>query len=247
MNTPMGEVIIVRALSDGNVELAGPSINTYMESVCRDLLGAGSSLVIVDGALGRRTPASPAVTEAAILSTGASLSGDMGKVVEMTAHTVRLLSLEREKDNAVLNLCRTFLKDARVAIIRKDGEFEILPLATSLDGSREISQKLDEGCAYVIARGAVSDRLLEGIMESTDKYRGVTFLVEDGARVFVTGEVLDKFLKRGGRIRAMEKINILCITANPVSPFGYRFNKDEFLKALRDKIGLPVFDVVGGG
>ena len=97
-NTPMGEIIICRALSDGYVDLGGPSVNSYMTLICDELKRFGSKLVIVDGALSRKTFASPSITNATILSTGAALSKSMTVVIEETAHTVKLLSTENEKD-----------------------------------------------------------------------------------------------------------------------------------------------------
>ena len=77
-NTPMGEIIICRALSDGYVDLGGPSVNSHMTLICDELKRFGSKLVIVDGALSRKTFASPSITNATILSTGAALSKSMG-------------------------------------------------------------------------------------------------------------------------------------------------------------------------
>ncbi len=116
-NTPMGEIIICRALSDGYVDLGGPSVNSYMVEICDELKRFGSELVIVDGALSRKTFASPSITNATILSTGAALSRSMLKVIEETSHTVKLLSLENEEDSPVLKLAREILNRGRIGII----------------------------------------------------------------------------------------------------------------------------------
>jgi len=59
MNTPMGEVIVTQALSDGRAVLAGPSINSQLSRLCRyflDEIGVGQ--VYIDGAGDKRTFAS---------------------------------------------------------------------------------------------------------------------------------------------------------------------------------------------
>ena len=95
INTPLGEVIILRARTGGYVQLSGPSINTQVEQICRILCEYGAQTVIVDGAFSRKTSASPAVTEKTILCTGAALSRSMNRVIEETQHVHDLLNSEK--------------------------------------------------------------------------------------------------------------------------------------------------------
>ncbi len=245
-NTPMGEIIICRALSDGYVDLGGPSVNSYMVQICDDLKRFGSELVIVDGALSRKTFASPSITKATILSTGAALSRSMVKVIQETSHTVKLLALENEEDSEVLKLANEVLHRGRIGIIRRGNTIKMLDVLTALESSKEIVQVLDENTAYVVIKGVFSDKLLEDIMTSTNKYKGVTFLVEDGTKLFLTRDTLYKFKKQGGIIKTINKINIVCVTSNPKSPYGYEFDKHKFLDGLRKNLNVPVFDVIGG-
>lgn len=246
INTAMGQVIIAGALSDGYVELGGPSLNSYMADICKTLKEAGSDIVIVDGALSRKSFASPAITEATILSTGAALSRNMDKVVEKTRHCIRLLSLEQESNEQVLKLCRGISAEHRVSIIDKDMTVTNLDLKTALEASSEIAESLKDHTAFVLIRGIVSDKLIEGIMKTTDKYKKITFLCEDGTKLFITADTLYKFEKQGGKLKVLNKINIICVTANPKSPYGYEFDGNKFLEKLKSKIDLPIFDVKAG-
>jgi hypothetical protein len=245
IHTPMGEVIIAKALSDGYIELAGPSLNAYMKEICIKLSLLGGELILVDGALSRRSLASPSVTEACILSTGASLSRSMEKVVEMTNYTVRCLSLKKESDDEILELINVRLRDTKIGIIYKDKSFKPLELETSLAAGKDIVENLDSEVSHVFIRGVISDKLIEDIIKSTDKYKGVIFLIEDGTRLFLSKENLDKFEKLGARFKVIEKINLACVTCNPVSPDGYSFDRDLFIGKLRSCIDLPVIDVLG--
>lgn len=246
INTPMGEIIIVRALSDGYIDLGGPSTNTYISEINEKLMKLGSELIIVDGALSRKSFASPAITETTILAAGASLSRSMNKVVDETVHTVNLLSIQSEKNEEILDLCRNVMSDCRIGIIYKDMSVKKLEVLTSLEAAKEINEVLNDDASYVIIKGVVSDKLLENIMKSTDKYKGVTFLAEDGTKLFLSKETLYKFQKQGGKLKVVTPIKIACITCNPASPYGYEFDKNKFLQELRDNLNIPVFDVVGG-
>mgnify|MGYP001597214431 CR=1 FL=1 len=245
-NTPMGEIIICRALSDGYVDLGGPSVNSYMSLICDQLKMFGSKLVIVDGALSRKTFASPSITNATILSTGAAMSRSMIKVIEETRHTVRLLSLKNEEDMIILKVAKEILRIGRVGVIYRDNTMKILDVSTSLGSSKQIVEVLDGNTSYVVIKGVVSDKLLEDIMASTNKYKGIIFLVEDGTKVFLTRDTLYKFKKQGGIIKTINKVNIICVTSNPKSPYGYEFDKAKFLAGLRENLNIPVFDVIGG-
>lgn len=245
-NTPMGEIVICRALSDGYVDLGGPSVNSYMLEICDELKRLGSELVIVDGALSRKTFASPSITGATILSTGAAMSRSMVKVIEETSHTVKLLSLENEEDLQVLSLANEVLQKGRIGIIHKNNTIKILDVLTALESSKEIVEALDGNVSYVVIKGVVSDKLLENIMTSTNKYKEVIFLVEDGTKLFLTRDTLYKFKKQGGIIKTINKINVVCVTCNPKSPYGYEFDKHKFLDGLRNSLNVPVFDVIGG-
>lgn len=246
INTPMGEVIIARALSDGYVELGGPSINAYMHNVCNELMDFGAELTIIDGALSRRSLASPAVSESTILSTGASLSRSMAKVVEKTAQTVKLLSVKVEKSKRILDICKEITETSRIGIIYKDSSYKKLLALTSLEAAKDITEELSDAAEYVVIKGIISDKLLEDIMKSSDRFKKVTFIAEDGTKLFLNNDTLNKFEKLGGRLKVMEPINVICLTANPKSPSGYEFDRERFLEKLREHIDLPIFDVVGG-
>ena len=69
--TPIGEVVILRARSDGYVQLAGPSITTQLQTVSRHFFDLGACQSVIDGALGRKSLGARAVAEGVILCTGA--------------------------------------------------------------------------------------------------------------------------------------------------------------------------------
>jgi len=242
----MGEIVICRALSDGNVDLGGPSVNSYMVEIIDDLKRFGSELVIVDGALSRKTFASPSITNATILATGAALSKNMNVVIQETSHTIKLLSTENEVDSGILKLARGVLQSGRIGIIRRDSTVKILQVLTALGSSKEIVEAIDENTSYVVIKGAVSDNLMQDIMTASNQYKGVTFLVEDGTKVFLTRDTLYKFKKQGGIIKTINSINIVCVTCNPKSPYGYEFDKYKFLDGLKNSLNVPVFDVIVG-
>lgn len=246
INTPMGEVVICKALSDGYVDLGGPSINSYMTVIKDELLSLNCDLVIIDGALSRKTFASPSITEATIMSTGAAVSRSMKTVIKETKHTMDLFSLPSEEDRSILSVATKILDLGTIGIINQDGTYKVLEVLTALDASKEIVEALDKEVTHVVIKGAISDKLIQSIMNSTNLYKNIVFIVEDGTKLFISSETLYKLKRQGGTIKVLNKITVVCITSNPKSPYGYEFPKTEFLNGLREAINVPVFDVVGG-
>ncbi len=243
LNTPLGEIMILKALSEGYVELAGPSINKHLLTICSDLRNLGCDLILVDGAFDRRAYATPLISDATILSTGASVSRNMKDVIDLTIHTIKLLNLEQEENLEIINISKDILKKSKVSIIDKIYSVNSLKVATALDAAQEIIANLDDNSHYVVINGAVTDKLLEDLMKSTQKYKGITFIVEDGTKLFLSEKTTKKFLKKGGILKVLNPINIIAITINPTSPYGYEFDKDNFLKSIQEELKIPVYNL----
>ncbi|MCI7342919.1 MAG: hypothetical protein MSH33_03115, partial [Fusobacterium necrophorum] len=89
--TPMGNIVVVRAITGGYVDIAGPSYNKQIKEILNIMESFGAEISIVDGALGRKSSAIGEVTDATVLATGAAFSLDMSKVIEETKKTTMLL------------------------------------------------------------------------------------------------------------------------------------------------------------
>ncbi|WBW98550.1 hypothetical protein [Oceanirhabdus sp. W0125-5] len=243
--TPMGRVVIANAISAGYVDLAGPSIGTYVGDIVNQLFDLKCDKVIVDGALGRKSFASPSITEGTILATGAALHSDMDKVVDETVFTAEILSIDKLDDCIALREVEKYPEN-RVVIIDKNYGALPLEVSTSMIAGKEISENIDEETRYVFIKGVLTDKVMDQIMKSCRKMSNITFVVEDGTKIFATQKTLSKFKRLGGVIKALNKINIAAITINPTSPYGYEFSEEQFLRELRERTDIPVFNVLRG-
>ncbi|MFX1374200.1 MAG: hypothetical protein ACFFA0_00160 [Promethearchaeota archaeon] len=243
LNTPLGEILILKALTEGYVELAGPSINKHLLVICSELKNLGCDLILVDGAFDRRAYATPLISDATILSTGASVSRNMKDVIDLTIHTIKILNLEQEENLEITNISKKIFETSKVSIIDKTNVINYLKIETAIDAAQKIIENLNDNSQYVVINGAVTDKLLEDIMKSTQKYKGITFIVENATKFFLSKKTTEKFLKKGGILKVLNPINIIAITINPTSPYGYEFDKDKFLKSLQEKLQIPVYNL----
>lgn len=243
INTPMGEIQIIKVLNSGLVELAGPSINSELKYVCDELLKLGCNVVLIDGAFDRRSYASPLISQATILSTGASVSKRMDEVIDITVHTANLLSLEKEENPQIRDIANNILFKAKVGIIKEDLTFKILDLLTALDSIDQILWDIDSTTKFLVINGAITNNFLEALMKKSEFYNRITILVPDATKLFLSKRTFEKFSKKGGILKVLNKIQVLILTINPTSPFGYEFNKLKFLNELRKGISIPIYDL----
>lgn len=243
ISTPMGEVIIVKVRQRGNIQIAGPVSAADMKYVTKRLKYYGAQIVFIDGAIDRKAVSSPVVTDACIIATGAVLSRDMKKVLEKTAYSVECFTL-KQTDEDVQKIIK---KQHKTCIIQNTGKVVIPDIKTSITGGKKINELIDEKATHIFIRGAVTTSLLKSIGEN--KFlRGVKIIVEDGTKIFTDINVWNELRRKGLRVEALNAVNVIAITLNPVSPTGYFFDSAVFKSEMEKYLdGIKIIDVVSGG
>jgi len=244
LKTPLGEILIIRALSDGFVELAGPSKNSELLEIKKILYDLNCDLVIVDGAVNRKSYAAPIVTDATILATGAAFSQDIEKVVDHTTHLVNVLSLEAEKNSQIISLSKKIFKIGTIGIISPNFEMKTIDGINAREALKNIKKELLIDFPNIVVKGIVSDNFIEELMNYANIYNRIVLLVEDSTKLFISREVLSRFQKSGGILKVLYPIKIVCVTINPKSPNGDGFSKQKFQNLVKQNIQIPVFNLL---
>lgn len=244
-STPMGNIVIVRAITAGYVDIAGPSFNSQIKEILELMEEFGSEISIVDGALSRKGSAMSDVTEATILSTGAALSLDMGKVVDETKTTVSLLNLKNFENEIQREIIEKSFFDARAVVIYKNNKVINLEGVSSLESNGEIKNYFNDEIEVIAIRGAITQKFLETLIKNRQNFKNLTLVIKDGTRVFTDFITLKKIEACGIDIKVLNPINLLFVTCNPHSPLGYDFPKERFKTLLEEKLNIDVIDVVG--
>ena len=242
-HTAMGPVLICRVARSGYVQIAGPGSVQEHRRLCQELLALGADMILIDGAIDRKSIADPRTSDGVILSTGAVLSRSLNIIVRETAHVVSLYSTRQWEDERG----RALLEDAAqegfcVALIDRDYRLRQLPLRTALGAGQVISDSIDEQTRYVYLSGALTESILAGIQG--DKLAGLTLILPDPTRIFVGAVRWQQFLKKGLEVRVLRNIAVAAVTVNPVAPAGYAFDHAAFKEAVAGALpGIPVYDV----
>ncbi len=234
ISTPMGDVVLLRALSDGAIQLAGPSITDQLARLREVFFQFGADQVIIDGALSRKTLCSRKVTEATILCTGASYSKSLDTVVADTAFQCQLLTLPETADAQLRAMSGVDTRD--VVLFDENGPHTVTNLEDALRKSH--------GARAVFFGGALSDFALKPLLMSNAPLNGLTFLVRDSTKLLLKQDTFQKLHRRGIRLEVLDSVNLVALTVNPFSAYGIHFPKEELMARMEEQVSLPVINVM---
>ncbi len=239
-STPLGDVVIFRARSDGSVQLAGPSMTAQLIELAGTFEALGADMTIIDGALSRKSLCAPAVSEATVLCTGASYSKNIEAVVGDTAFAAKLLTLPKQALWSEAEINDPQAPKARLK--RKDGSVFALPDGTSLAQALRMPENQD--VAGVFIAGAVTEAMLRPVLQGGAKLAGVEIAALDGSRLLLGRDAFNKLALRGAKLAVARPVRVAAVAVNPASAYGYDMDPAELLSRMREAIGVPVMDVM---
>ena len=203
IHTPLGRIVVVRAKSSGFVQLGGPSVTTQMSGLLQDLkkLGAGTvDKIIIDGAISRKSLASPSLADAAILCAGPGQRRNINTAISEVRHAVLMLTLPVDA-----------------------AEFSHME--------------------KIYLPGAISDARLKELVLSRPSLKNVIVVAADASKILASAATYEKLQIRGGILAVQKAINLVALTVNPVSAYGFSFDAAEFLVKMQEAVSVPVFDL----
>lgn len=255
--TALGAVILARVLQPGRIILAGPTLLRDLRFALEQCQQYGTRLGIVDGAINRLGAATPAVTDACIVCTGASVGATPEVVARRTADVLsRLATPTTELAHVYRNLSPSV---RLLTCVAGEGDVYDGQAVRLYTGSMEPAHEahwMIEGMETMqrtvfMLRGAFTEELARELLAqlSTTRLRHeVELIVGDGTKIFCHSVVLQRLAARGLRIRVAEAIRILAITINPYTP-EYVCTPQRLLDALVQELPEghpPIMDVVSG-
>jgi MFS family permease len=92
--------------------------------------------------------------------------------------------------------------------------------------------------------GAMSDFLMKPLLMSNAPLKGLTFVVRDSSKILLKRENYDKIARRGITLEVLDTVNLVAVTVNPFSAYGFHFSKEELMSRMEARVGLPVINVM---
>ena len=90
--------------------------------------------------------------------------------------------------------------------------------------------------------GALTDAAVVPLLKS-GVLKNARLVVKDPSRVLVSPDTLDKLAMRNVALETVEAAEVLCVTMNPVSAYGWKFDADAFKAAMAAVVDVPVINV----
>ena len=236
-STPLGKLVTAKAKGNGIAVLSGPSDSICLQKIISEMQKYNVQLTLVDGALSRMSLASPAVTDAMILCTGAACSAQLQELINKTKYRCKLIDLE-QVDN---NLQKLLIPIEEGVWIWNDEHDTRQKIGDSLFTFEKERIKLPENLRNIYISGAVTNNFLKLI--SSKKHKNIKLIVRDFTKLFIEPITYNKLLKQGGRINVLQKPKLLAVCTNPISPEGTRLNPIILREQMEMALQLPVYDI----
>lgn len=232
VGSPMGEILIVKVIESGEMEVAGASRSHDQHKVIALLRQCGADIVLLDGALGRSHHASPAMADGVVLATGAAVGGGMGDVLRKTHDRLAILGIPAAPSD-VLARTQAIWTQGGVGAWNLHGDCLFHDRIATINAAAALLTQDLQGLSTMAVSGAVGKLFWRALLHLAQHKPGLSLIVADGTKLFIDATDLATFERLGGQVMAQRPIRMLGITLNPFSPFGGSFNAPEFLALAR--------------
>jgi hypothetical protein len=238
IRTPLGEVLIVRMLSDGLLVIAGPNTRNELAAVTGMMRQFAVQLIVVDGSLNRVSPMS--VVDTVIITTGGSRSEEIGIIAaELNAIVSLLTTPEMTVSDTVDRTTITvpFLleaEDVHTMLYRTFGTEETIDVtgSVSLPALEYLLQQLERR-RYPFRLLIFNDPFM--LLMNDDRVR--------------TDSVVRRIRSSGYAVGFRHTPYLACCTANPFIPkfegttyIPAHLDASLMMETLRSISSIPVFN-----
>ncbi len=235
----LGRIVTAKVSVGGKALISGPSSGVSLRRWVSGMEKFGIDLTIIDGAISRLSSASPAISKAMILSTGAAFSSNIQTLVQKTKFVVEMIGLPKLDDVTRDTLC-----DIESGVWGVDNNDNIIDFGlTSALAISSLKVDITKGMRIIYTVGALTDKLLKLVSDSKN-IKNVTLVVKDFTKIFVSETAYRVFCSRGGKIMVLQKSKLIAVCVNPTAPNGYVLDSDILCGKLEEALKLPVYDIV---
>lgn len=236
--TALGRLVTARCKGEGNCLISGPSDTAWLKSFIDSMERFKVDITLIDGAISRKSLASPAVTDCLLLATGATVSANINQLVKKTKFAVDLIQIPQYPGELSTEIHD---KESGLWVVSEKGDLQLLQDESFYHFNVVRNDFFHFGNTLVFT-GMITDRTLEHL-ESLLQRQVVRVVVKDFTRIFVSPEKLLRFESKGGQIFVLNRSQLIAVCVNPYSPTGYHLESDEMIHALEKVLTVPVFDV----
>ncbi len=247
-HTLLGQVGLYRNTGQGGYcELVGINSSSQILNL-KQVIGNRQDvdLLLIDGALDRKSSAMPNISEGFVMATGANIADSEELVVEKTNHELKKLTTAKVKDENLLNQAKQLQERGVTALITDQNQVIELAEGCSFSAHEYICSQLLEyrdSLAALVISGALTDSLVEKILFQIKLSQG-RIIVKDGTKIFVKARNQNLLANRGIELQVLDSITLVAVTVNPWSTRGVFLSSEKMIAGLQEFTEVPIFDLL---
>lgn len=248
IQTPLGNILLLKTLSRGNIILAGPSTIEDLEMVLEDMKFYGVEFAIVDGAFNRIAPFS--IMDGIVITTGLSRSRN----IQYLSRETRILEKVFTLPVAPLSL-----QDITCGIFYINKNDETIKIISGHFLTKDIfsiikKNKLHPGGTLVFNTFVPIGMFVHLVNQIKPK----NVIFKDPISLLLSGDIFELYNLlqtieyQGVSFYVLKPIKLVCIAVNPCGVYldGGTYKKEcinpaELLTSIRNEVkSVPVVDVI---
>jgi hypothetical protein len=172
-----------------------------------------------------------------ILTTGAALTPVLSELVRKTKFVFQLTQIEEFKTEL-----KTTIENFETGIYAlEENEFIDLKISSSLLLDTYKNELFAHGNTLYVT-GIITNSLLN-TLRIHKEIKNITLVAKDFTKIFVDKDVLNHYLRAGGKLKVLNRNKLIAICVNPVSPQGSHINSNKLVEALQKEISVPIYDL----
>lgn len=233
----LGSFLLVKAHSEGNIQLSGPSSQAQVKKAVAVLKKYGAKRLLIDGSINRRVMENYE-DGGVILCSAAFCFDKIEEAAEETLYLYNLLTNLPSEDSLNPSGFASFFfgqeerETFKAHHIQREG----------IDWKRF----RESGADTLFFKGAITDRLLTSYSQVYDGNRSWRLVAANGSKILLNKKQWEYWQKRGLEIKVQKRFEISAVFLNQRDAYDMRLPNNDFLKAVASKVTCPVFDLKEG-
>lgn len=228
IDTPLGNLILIKITEEGNLVIAGPTKNNDLKAVISELKKY-TNKVFVDGAFNRITFSAINEVEGIVLATGAQVSTNMENTINKTKMLLDLFSLEETK---------IAKPNSNITIYEEKSVFQLKTKDLSQFENIVIN---NNKITRIIVLGAVSEKFIDILLKH--KIKNYELIFDDATKFLASYKKYEYLKKLNVQMKVFNKNNILFVTINPFRATHKHYDKDIFKEEIQKITNLKVINI----
>ncbi len=226
IRTSMGDICIVRSLSEGYVLIAGPNKVSEINQIREIISNFAVDTLYVDGAINRKQFSSLQSVDEVHTVIGACFNQDINKTLDEVRLIKKLFSIDLTSE--VFDNNYTLIVDGKCydnVII--DLEF--------------LKSSINKSTKKIYINSAINSAMIKYLVMLGQE---LDLIIEDSNKLFVNLKDMCVLEKSKINIFVVNQILLTNVYVNPVGR-GYTYNSDEFKKSVSNIFDIEAIDVGG--